>query len=129
MKANCNDYITFRHERYTLAYESLRRVTKTNESTNLQSTYKRPSYSVHHKTWLMFGWINLPYLFNTQTVWHWLAVLTQIKLLKYLFREVSMATFSKYSHLSVKLHSSLKVFLWFIKVIYSMYSCELFYKY
>ena len=31
MKANCNDWLTFRDERHTLAYESSRRVTTTNE--------------------------------------------------------------------------------------------------
>ena len=35
MKANCNDWLTFRDERYTLVYESLRRVTTTTESTRI----------------------------------------------------------------------------------------------
>ena len=37
MKANCNEWLTFRDERHTLAhvYESLRRVTTTNESTRI----------------------------------------------------------------------------------------------
>ena len=37
MKANCNEWLTFRDEQHTLAhvYESLRRVTTTNESTRI----------------------------------------------------------------------------------------------
>ena len=35
MKANCNYWLTFGDERYTLPYESLRRVNTTNESTRI----------------------------------------------------------------------------------------------